>query len=469
MKFLSLSLLVLLSITLLSCNDDEDPLTEQVFLGFNSCMQTHSDLSKINGVRRIEGNLCIESQRIESLSALRRLESIDGDLIIRNTKIRNLDFLQHLRKVTDIHIENNEFLEKINFQNLDSIEDITIKSNPELLTVSGLGDAFVDAFYIGVIDNPKLTNLDDELNLYRSGIEGISIIGNHSLTSFNWLNNLKLSNEINITNNGLLESLSFLNNLQSCWYLEIKDNPSLTEIDLTHLSHLTLFSATDNAQLVTLSVNENSQSQLTIEGDFPWWYDVPSKTRNIWINNCPNLLLISGFNSVKAANAIEIHSNSSLNSIEGFESLKRSVIKIYNNAAIQKIEGFDSLQTVILTLQNNPSLRKIQLSKDIQKAERSELYLYDNSSLEHIHLAKFDSTSGIEIKRNKSIRHLDFLAELKDASCQFRPISIEDNSNLDDFCGLKQLLENQADSVALVIAGNKSNPTADMILEQICD
>ncbi len=233
-----------------------------------------TSLDGLNNLQQIGGELTIDNNAsLQSLSGLERLSSFGsstGTIMITNNpsliNLRGLDSVEVL--LTHLLVENNESLTSLDgIENLHTLgtniygRGLWIKSNPVLMSLSGLSGIQSAVRSIYVTDNPNLTSLVGLDNIPSTLYLGV--MSNDRLTSLSGLNGLETVNDgVFIKLNPLLPSLSGLDNLQSVGgHLEVDSNTNL--VSVTELGSLSSVGGN-----ISFESNENlcdSNAQVVVE------------------------------------------------------------------------------------------------------------------------------------------------------------------------------------------------------------
>tara|TARA_B100000949_G_C14237393_1_gene431825 strand:- start:79 stop:1272 length:1194 start_codon:yes stop_codon:yes gene_type:complete len=211
------------------------------------------DLSPLNDLKKVHGEIKIEGVSSQKLDGLENLEFIGDRLYLYNNHyLKNLNALQNLTQINgNIELFSNPELKDINglqnlsgfngglqvegckVQNIDILQNATrlknlyIGFNPELQAINGLGNVTQIDEFLDIVFNEKLSNLDG-LNAISSvgdyvyiGDLNSPVLGLKSLTS--------VSNRLTILFNPMLKNLDELKNLRNFGDLTIAGNNSLED------------------------------------------------------------------------------------------------------------------------------------------------------------------------------------------------------------------------------------------------
>jgi hypothetical protein len=146
-----------------------------------------TDLSGLNGVTSIDGNLYIAGNPdLTSLSGLESLISIGESLFIEeNPALTNLSGLDMLTSIgLSLMIYNNNTLSSLTgLESLSSIgQGLSIFSNNALLNIEGLGSLISLKGNLFIVQNQVLNSLTGLDNINADSISTLNIAGNNSLS-----------------------------------------------------------------------------------------------------------------------------------------------------------------------------------------------------------------------------------------------------------------------------------------------
>ena len=236
--------------------------------------------------------------------------------------------------------------------------------------------ADVDAF---VAQYPDCTEIQGDLCL--GDCDGQWWDNPSNISDISGLNNFqKVQGRITLAN---LDNLSDFNGLSGLneivGHIAILGNQQLK--DFTFLQNL----SGDMGGGLSLYWNDNLEN---LEG----LSNITSFTREIWIDNNPNLTSLDGLENTKQAAYIILQSNTSLLNVDGlsgFEKLSDSGISINNNPALQNLDGLSNLTELNgrLNIIRNISLTDIKGLSSIDPAtiknqySGSDIWIAYNTSL----------------------------------------------------------------------------------------
>lgn len=220
------------------------------------------------GCKDLKGNLIIQGPEVNDLSGLMGITSDSGMVIIKNTSIENFHGLDSLKSVVahlwigDFPNEGNDSLTSMSgLENLETIGSrLNITSSSNLVNLEGLSNLKK----VGILDvgaNALLTSFQG-LNQLDTISKYLVISNNSSLTDISSLLTVKsISEGLRIYNNSTLQSLYGLDNMVpgDMIYLEIEDNPLLTECDVKSVCsmlQMNIFKTIENNASGCASVEE---------------------------------------------------------------------------------------------------------------------------------------------------------------------------------------------------------------------
>ncbi|WP_175418959.1 receptor L domain-containing protein [Aureibaculum algae] len=222
----------------------------------------------------------------------------------------------------------------------------------------------------------------------------------------------------------------------------------------------------------------------------------------LYMNSNPSLASLTGLSKLETVGTVagrdmlQIDDNNSLVNIDGLKSLTTitGILWIANNSSIANIRGVNNLSTINrhLWILNNPKLTSLEGLEKIEFLGESEghLLIDDNDSLlnlkglENLSIIKgyiqitnnnalidFNELAnltlvnyGVNIQDNSSLVSLDGFINLKSAG----GFTIQSNSVLADFCGLKPFLEEDTLDTQYIVNSNLYNPTKEQIVDGNC-
>lgn len=318
--------------------------------------------------------LVIDGANITDLSGLETLEYVERFIEIKNTSIENLNGLVNVQ--TDINL----------FGPTSPLPYLKIENNSQLQAVDGIADFSEKSTSVRIINSPLLNSLNgirfrEEATVYLASLsitdlspfsgytsfEGLSIRECNALTNLNDLTNIQnikgliLTDLLNVNFNDLsnvtssitiqnCNSLSSLSELGSVNSVVLNLNSCDGLVDLNGLNSSALLNRvniTDCENLTNLSGLGNIQSLYSLG-----------------VINCDNLIDLSGLDAIQTLDELHIEECHNLVNLNGIENtvtglLQVNRIKIKNNSSLTSLNGFNSTNTgdnIYISIINNPNL-----------------------------------------------------------------------------------------------------------------
>lgn len=332
------------------------------------------------------------------------------------------------------------------------------------------------------VDNFGLNNYSEIVgNLvlgYRSGHLESKIDNLESLISLT-----KITGNLYIYTNTLLENLDGLNNLtQIDGNLEIFNNKSLSNIN--GLNNLFRISGDFYLALNIALLNIDGLSNLDYIGNH---IDITGNSSLVNIDSLSNITIINGlllidgnlslknvdgFSNLKSVGGlVEIKYNYELSNINGFSNLSSidGDMSIRYNDKITDLEGLNALSFIggSLELRNLPALKDIDALNNLSSIG-DDIRIFTNHELSNIDgLSGVSSIGGsIIVLNNGSLKNLNGFSNIGSMG-QYHDINIEENTNLDNLCGLQLIFENGF-SNNFIVVNNQYNPSQQDIMDGNC-
>ncbi|TXI85783.1 MAG: T9SS type A sorting domain-containing protein [Crocinitomicaceae bacterium] len=325
-----------------------------------------TDLSPLNNITTIDGDVTIQNLDITSIDALNGLTSLGGSITIsgnQSTGIAGFGALTHIPG--NFTIELNTYLNFIhgftNLQKIGTDENLgnwTISDNPGIQfmfdypTLDTITGRLTISNAPAIADNiTAFEELDfvDALHLVATGFD--------HLTAFS--NLTRIGQDLAIQSNSSLMDLAGMENIieftTSQGIIEISGNMQLSDLDeLTGINFNSPLSITiqDNDNLL----NVNGLSSIT--GDLGQFAELIISD-NFLLND------LTGFSGITAVSNLVIDNNTDLSSINGlngfthFNSALNAGIQLTNNPSLTSISGLNGVDVNTITsvnIQNNSSL-----------------------------------------------------------------------------------------------------------------
>lgn len=395
-----------------------------------------SDISPLSSLTYVEGSLIINANdELTSLNGLQNITSIGSRLSIQNNvQLQNINALQNLVEVGNGPIEelgNGIIIQNCpNLQNIDGLLGLTEingflvigdvntdNSNLSLINLSGLANIERIKGYVILANNDSILDLTgiDNINIINGELR---ISGNDNLLDLKGLENLSMvdgdfsiNGNLNLQNVNQLSNLNVINGSLSVDYNTALNSLSGFQNLETILSFLSISLEAGNSinqidfdNLVTVSAVILSASEI-------FSFNSLSTLQTLYINGYEeNLTLLSGFDNITSIETLEIRNVSEISAFNNLQNVTYMIIEqpFFIHPSIS-ISGFGSLSSVTNSL-------------------------------------------WIEGTFNQDINFLENLTLAGD-------ITIIDNSNLSNFCGLINVFENNGLTGAFFAGNNLFNPS----------
>lgn len=328
----------------------------------------NDQLTTLEGLDRLHyvgGDLTIEiNDHLQSLNGLEKLESVQGNIyIVTNDALTTLSGLDNLRKVGEslTIVDNNALINLEGLGGLDSIGSLSLGSNDEISSLSGLNPSVTILGYANFNDNSKLAecciilnNVQGEVRLTRNAT------GCNSLTEVQQAcsagpGEVDCAGEVTLTTQAEVDAFE----CTSVKSLTIDVSGTLNDpicnlkalCSLQSIAGDLIISDNEKTRLSTL---EGLQGLTSIGGDFTLDADIPSvegldnlKTigGKLYISSGPtNLVGLGKLESI--GGALEVY-EAGLENFQGLNSLKTigSRLSIYR-APVKSFKGLDNLVTI---------------------------------------------------------------------------------------------------------------------------
>jgi hypothetical protein len=198
-------------------------------------IENNTGLTSLSGlnIESICALIIKENPSLTNLAGLESLQTVESLSIDGNNNLESLSGLENLTYSTEfISIRNNPSLTSlIGISNIDTNDGVQIINNPLLENLEGLEKLTV-VFDVYIEDNENLISflgLHNLTNLYQN----LSIKNNNSLVNLTGLESLQyVEDYTNIEENDALENLSGLDSFVGGEFLEIRNNPNLSECSI---------------------------------------------------------------------------------------------------------------------------------------------------------------------------------------------------------------------------------------------
>jgi hypothetical protein len=417
------------------------------------------------------------------IHGFKNLASIGGDLFITSDFVlTNLDGFNNLSTVGGaFSLFKDNALLNIGFNSLMSIgENLIIISDPALTDIAGLNNLISVGGLIELSDNSALTNI--------SGLNGLTTIG---------------SGKLSMNGNDVLAHIDGFNALTSYagdfkasgmpHLLDIKGFKSLTSIGGA------LFITSD----FVLTNLDGFNNLSTVGGAFSLFKDnallnigfnsLMSIGENLIIISDPALTDIAGLNNlISVGGLIELSDNSALTNISGLNGLTTigsGKLSMNGNDVLAHIDGFNALTSYtgdfkasgmphLLDIKGFKSLTSIGgalfITSDFVLTNidglnnlstiGGDLSFYKNKVIVNMGFNGLTSIGGTLVigGSNDALINLDALSNLATVGDD---LIVEDNTHLNNFCGLLTLFKNNGLAGSYEVIGNATNPTKQQLID----
>ncbi len=434
------------------------------FIDIHGDLTIKGNVTNLYGLKylySVSGNLTIEPNSFKnslgSFQGLESLTSVGGDLKLSSFYAIDLKGLTRLKNVGKyltinyglslISLTGMESLEKVGYglrlislPKLDNLEGLPYMSSlfslylenlPLLKNLKGL-EIFPEINSLEFKDNENLEDLSVISNVDWSNI---SVINNSKLASLNGIGNQTIANNINIVDNIALKDLQGLASIEIVDELSIYGNgftkieglESITSIGMLTLAEENLvdFVLPEITSLQSLRIMNShvSISFPKIETDKFHFFSISGAS--------PKFLFPISEIEVFALEFTNVNDEFEFSGIQhvGYLSTYGSTF----NTSKVIFPDLESLDDLLVLETNTENLTWVPYLK---------------------------SAIAVKILNSPSIKNLSGLENLQTVSDK---VEIKGNSNLEDFCALKNLFTNNP-NLDSEILGNKSNPTKQDII-----
>ncbi|MBK9150192.1 MAG: T9SS type A sorting domain-containing protein [Saprospiraceae bacterium] len=410
--------------------------------------------------------------KLKNLKGLEKVQEIYSLRIHKNNSLESLEGLEGLKKCPeDIFIRENPLLQKIdNFPLKDTLQGVTIGSNPQLRYVNLWDSLKVVRASLEIQDNPRLKNLDGLKNLVRVGntlrIDQIDSI--EYLPDFEHLEfvgtNLYIIGRDQAPRRNLCKNIPLFPKLRTVGKAILISNFIYNEIE-----DYDGFNALEQAGSISLF----SLATRNISG----FNNLKSVSGRIFIDGYSNLYdkyleEISGFNRIETVGEIYLKSNVELKKFTGFRNLRRVETDLDLYGASLNLETFEGLAN----LEYVGKKCKFNLNRSLSSLGVKNLkYVGGNFWLDNAErLKNLDELATLTtVKGEIYIFHNDILEDITGLSnIDYRDVTeINFRANpKTSFCGIKlfcDYLKYKPNSPFIVGQGNGPGcNTREEILEQ---
>lgn len=288
---------------------------------------------------------------------------------------------------------------------------------------------------------------DFPMNYGCTAIAGTLVIGSefgpatNNITNLDGLAGLTSVERLFIGYNSALNDLSGLGGLESVNELSIEGNASLSSLeDLSGLTTInTVLSIVGNPMLSSLAGLENLGTLGGLGFDFN--------------STLSDISALAGITSILGNIFLQSNALSSLNGLQNLVSV--GDLTIINEPLSDLDELTNLTSAASLTIQINPNLTNLDGLQNLTTVDDPD----ENLGLEIIH-----------IRNNPSLTNLDGLQNVTTftgvGDMQTPAIFIDDNTQLNGFCGLFSVIDNRDGTTLFYrVEGNASNPSRQDIID----
>ena len=360
---------------------------------------------------QIKANLTIKEWDVTDLSFLENITRINDNLSIHltNAQFLALDNLEFVGG--DLVITNNEYVEHLNFPNINSIgRNLVINGNTNLLSISGF-EKITSLNHLAISDNWYLETIP-EFGKLETLTEVTQIIENEHLKEIRGFNALICATGIMIHGNDLLKTIDGFHSIKkvagSFGGLSITYNTSIEEIkgfeNLEHASYIHLVS--------------NSGASTPI-------------------NTVPV------FSSLTGAGSVQLAGSNFPKIYKGFENLVQvGGVTIDGLRKVEEFTGFNKIETAVrVVVANNNQMIKLNSFAKLQETQY-EFVIKRSKNLEEIGDIKELKKVGHNFALGSlAIKDFDFISNLTEVGNTYSEFDIGELPNLEDCSGLSNLLK----------------------------
>lgn len=352
------------------------------------------DLSPLDGVLMVDGNIVIQNLDMTSISPLNGLTALGGSITFQNnasaTGISGFASLAHIPG--DLTVTNNAMLTYLHgFTILDKIGTdstlgaFTISDNPAIDFLFEFGSLDTITSSLTIQNAPVISdNISAFSELDYAGSLRLAATGFNQLTAFSNLSGL--GNALRIQSNNDLMNLSGLDNViafdQTGGTIEIIDNLQVQDLD--ELSGIDF----NLPQSITI---DNNANLLNINGLSSISGDLGTDGL-IHIANNPMLGSLSGLALITGTSTLSIINNDVLLSLAGLNGITHintgtmpASVTISQNGQLSNLGGLDNLSTFAnncpLVISENPQLMSISALNNLDVTSLSSVEIQDNLQL----------------------------------------------------------------------------------------
>jgi hypothetical protein len=391
------------------------------------------NLDALSGLKRVRGDLQLQSTALADASGLSNVEEVEGELFVYNTALLNLDAFSSLTAIGSLEVNYNQRLGSLTGLSnvVGSVGDLYIYYNPRLINLEGLA-GLTEARYLTVAQNERLVSVEGLSGI--TGVQRLDISYNAALLNLDGLSSLAtISENLTITGNTALEHIEGLS--------------KLTEIPGTT-------SISSNASLQSLDGLANVKSF----GDF-----FESST-GLTITSNASLTDLNGFLKLQQIGRLYINGNGALGNCEGLAPVLGYggfPANVYSDSTYPFVAsnraGCNSVDEIVASYDGSDPLQRPRYcyaSRDITLSDQAQIDGFVDS---------FDScevtTYGLRITGGTNVAKLDTLKRIR-GDLKLESSELSDASGLSSVSEVEgelriynTLLENTSSFASLVALG----------------
>lgn len=372
------------------------------------------------------------------------------DIKIENNKqLLHFDF-PSLKFSEQIYVNDNKSLLDLNgFQRTDSIHDAYIRSNRNLVDVSGISNLSAYTRNVSFVNNKNLPEIIGFNNI--KNLSYVNISQNISLKKINGFNNVKnVVNDFKFEHNMLLTEFEAFERLDSIG----------GTLNIVNLDSMTVFPQFPNLKYIgehlviedlESTPNVSGLSELNYVGGFIRFIDnngllnfdglqnIRNAYQTIEFDNNKNQLNFIGLNGLREIEGdFYVHGNHSCTDFEGLGNLSviRGDFNIRYSSDFESFQGLHKLRQVgqFMSISDNNKLRNFQGLKSLKYVGYFSIYnntnLQDCSGLDSLYYV-----SSLKFVNNDSLKNLSGLNRINTV----KYLVIEENDKLENLKGIESL------------------------------
>ncbi len=382
------------------------------------------------------GDILLETQeQVDQFSAnYPSCSLIPGDLVIKGNEVTDLSFLKNITQVAgDLNIDQTG-VTSLNLDNLESVGgDLIVYGNEK----------------IKALDVPKILSIGRNLVLNGNrdlieisgfyeivSIHHLAISDNWYLTTIPEFNKLEsLTETMQITENTHLKEIRGFDSLVCATGIQIHGNDDLVKIDAFHsvVKILGTFGG------LTITVNSSVESIEGFESLEQVSYLILSQNSGA---NTPSTA-VPGFPSLRKSGFVYLRQSNFPKNYRGFENLiKVGGVSIDGLRNVESFTGFNKIETAaFVNVENNRDLKTLSSFSNLQETQY-EFIIKRNWELHQIDDMKKLTKVGFDFGIfSLAISNFDFISNLKEVGNTYSRFDLNDLPNLQDCSGLSNLIK----------------------------